>query len=95
MIARMRLLLAKVNLSLGLTTRALWIVKTGIDNLSRYIFEERRVETGDELENPISVEYIKPQGAVEEKKGAKVPKEDKKPTKGGKDTNKEEEDRKI
>lgn len=56
MIARMRLLLAKVNLSLGLTTRALWVMKTGIDNLARYVFEERRIETGDETENNIPIE---------------------------------------
>ena len=86
MIARMRLLLAKVNISLGLTTRALWIVKNAIENIAKYVLEERRVELGEETQNSTPIDQLKPQG-MEEKKGGKAPgnvKDDKKPQKGGK-----------
>ena len=60
MMARMRLLLAKVNMSLGLTTRALWIVRNAIDNVAKYVLEERRVELGEEPENNIPLDQLKP-----------------------------------
>jgi hypothetical protein len=93
----MRLLLARVNVSLGLCSRGLWVVKNAIENVGRYVLEERRIESGEEPQNSVPVDQLRPMGMTDEgKKGGKAPpptkEAEKKPTKGGKETTSSKED---
>ncbi|CAD8200548.1 unnamed protein product [Paramecium pentaurelia] len=88
MMARSRNLMAKVNVSMGQITRALYIFKYAIENLQSYTLELSTNENGEELEN-LPWDQLKPQGVVEDKKGAK-----KAPEKKGKE-GKESKDKPI
>ena len=84
MMARCRNLMAKVNLSMGLITRSLFIYKYAIENMVGYFLEAQTNENGEEPENP-PLETLKPQGMIEDKKGAKKGAE-KETKKAGKET---------
>jgi hypothetical protein len=71
MIARLRSLLAKVNVSVGQVSRALHIYRAAIENVALYCFEQRRVEQGEEPENNVPLEQLKPAGMDGDKKGGK------------------------
>ncbi|CAD8195886.1 unnamed protein product [Paramecium pentaurelia] len=88
MMARSRNLMAKVNVSMGQITRALHIFKYAIEKLQSYTLELSTNENGEEVEN-LPWDQLKPQGVVEDKKGAK-----KAPEKKGKE-GKESKDKPI
>ena len=59
MMARCRNLMAKVNLSMGLITRSLFIYKYAIENMVGYFLEAQTNENGEEPENP-PLDTLKP-----------------------------------
>lgn len=76
MMCRCRHLLAKLNVSMGLITRALYVYKYAITHLVDYSFDKHDLETGEEPQNQ-PLDSIKPQSMQEDKKQSKA-KDDKK-----------------